>query len=527
MGTMSSAFRPEQLLDPAAYAHVPRRVTLVETHISWVFLADDLVFKVKKPVDFGFLDYSTLARRKHWCEEEVRLNRRLCPDAYLGVEPIVEQSGTLRVGIPGVAIEYAVVMRRLPAGRMLDHLLRVGEVTESLIGRVAKRVAEFHATARQGPEIDQFGTPTAIRLNWDENFEQIQPYVGRTISAAHLATIRAFTEGYLDRRADIFARRLVQRRIRDCHGDMRSESICVTDGLCIFDCIEFSDRLRCGDTASELAFLAMDIDARGRPDLAYWLVDRYIASSGDQELRAVLRFYACYRAFVRGKVQSFRLDQPVARQSAHRTAQRRARHYLQLAWSYARAPDRPLLVLVRGLSGTGKTTLARALAMRLGGEVISSDRVRKELSGLETSARPSSAYGEGIYSPAMSQRTYVRMLELAAESLELGHTAVLDATFRARDERAAALALAKAAGVDHWIVECTLPEAEILRRIRDRVASGEGASDADAAVYLAQRASVERVDPSEGPQVRLDTRGAIASVTRRALEPILRSVPRI
>ncbi|MFN0071064.1 MAG: AAA family ATPase [Chloroflexota bacterium] len=519
-----TAFDPTLLLDPASYPHAPQSVTLVETHISWVFLAGDRVFKIKKPVNFGFLDYSSLQERKRLCDEEVRLNRRLCPDAYLGVEKIVAMPSGLQVGGSGPAIEYAVVMQRLPADRMLDHLIQAGEVTESMIERVAERIAAFHDSAERGLSIDRHGSPAAVRANWAENFEQIAPFVGRTVSAAHVRTIQEYVEHFLNEQSPLFEQRVAEGFIREGHGDMRAESICVTNGMCIFDCIEFSERLRCGDTASEMAFLAMDIDARGRPDLAYWLIDRYVSLTGDTGLAEVLLFYACYRAFVRGKVQSFRLDQDVARESAHRTARRRARHYLQLAWWYARGEHAPRLVLVGGLSGTGKTTLARALGLRLGAAVISSDRVRKELGGVATTHRTRDAQNEGLYTEEMTRKTYARMNELAKEALRLGRRVVLDATFRTREERCAAIDLAHSAGLPWWIVECRLAEEIAVARIEQRLASGEGASDANVSIYRAQRSTFEPVEADEGPLAIVDTGGPVSATLRRALGPMVRGL---
>jgi aminoglycoside phosphotransferase family enzyme/predicted kinase len=506
------SFEPALLLANVAYPNPPRRVRMVETHISWVFITDDLVYKVKKPVDFGFLDYSTLSRRKFFCYEELRLNGRLCPDAYLGVEKIVTTSDGLRVGGKGRAIEYAVVMRRLPEDRMLDFLIRRREVSEEMIERVAARIAEFHAMALGGPEVDRFGSLEAIGGNWEENFDQIQPYVGRAISVSRLNDIHRFVRHSLETDADVFRQRQLDGRTRDCHGDMRAESICVTNGLCIFDCIEFSDRLRCSDTASEIAFLAMDIDARGRPDLAYWLVDRYVNSSSDSSLQRVLPFYASYRAFVRGKVQSFRLDQPVENESIHRTALRRARHYLRLAWRYTQIPRRPILVLTVGLPGTGKTTVARAVGMRLGGVVYSSDRVRKDLAGVAAHYRSRDAIDSGLYSPEMGVRTYAELQRLTTAGLGRGESVVVDATYRTRVDRAGLIAAARALGRECWILECQLPESKALERIAARRSRDEGASDADASVYRVQRDRYELIDPTEARYVGADTSKSIAAV---------------
>jgi aminoglycoside phosphotransferase family enzyme/predicted kinase len=522
MQLTDSSFNPSHLLDPAAYPHNPERVRLVETHISWVFIADDLVYKVKKPVDFGFLDYSTLRRRKHFCQEEVRLNNRLCPDAYLGVEKVVSTQAGLRIGGRGRAIEYAVVMRRLPERRMLDDLIRRRQVGEEMIERVAARIADFHATAVGGDEVDRYGTLDVIRDNWQENFDQIEPYVGRAISARRLEDVRQFVTRFLEREADVFRQRQLNGRIRDCHGDMRAESICVTNGLCIFDCIEFNERLRCGDTASEIAFLAMDIDARGRPDLAYWLIDRYIELSDDSSLRQVLLFYASYRAFVRGKVQSFRLDQPAENERDHRTALRRAQRYLRLAWAYARVPKQPLLVLVVGLPGTGKTTVARALGVRLGGVVFSSDRVRKQLAGVGATHRGHDEIDAGLYSTEMGRRTYAELHRLTASNLEHGQSVVLDATYRTRSDRTDVIAIARNLGSPCWIVECQLPESTALARIAARQSTGEGASDADAEVYQVQRSRYEPIDPAEARYARADTSKPIGTVVNQVIRQLIR-----
>ncbi|MDQ6604015.1 MAG: phosphotransferase, partial [Chloroflexota bacterium] len=289
------------LLRPEAYPHPADNLRVHETHISWVILAGPYAYKLKKPVNFGFLDFSTFARRAADCAVEITLNRRLCPNVYGGVVQIMERDGAYWVGGPGRVVEPAVRMRRLPESGMLPALLERGAVDAPFVRRIARRLARFHAAAATGPGIDEWGTPDAVRANWEENFAQETPFVGRTLLASCEARIETYARDFLREHAALLAQRVATGRIRDGHGDLHCANICVEGRrLLLFDCLEFSPRYRCADVAADVAFLAMDLTRYGRADLAAAFIDAYIAASGDQQLRRLLPFYLSYRAYVRG-----------------------------------------------------------------------------------------------------------------------------------------------------------------------------------------------------------------------------------
>ena len=324
----------QALLIPEAYPHRPREIELVQTQMSFIFLAGDYAYKVKKAVDLGYLDYTTLDKRKHFCHQEVMLNRRLCPEVYLGVVQVAEEEGRIVVEGKGEAMEYAVKMRRLPQERTMDNLLRRNQVSEEMVDRVAQRLAEFHQKAETNEEISSFGDIGVVVTNTDENFAQTERYIGISIPREKYEAIKAYTQGFISKNEQLFRQRTKQGRIRDCHGDLHAAHVCFTNGICIFDCIEFNDRFRYCDVASEIAFLAMDLDYHGHPDLSQHFVRTYQEISGDQELAQLIDFYKCYRAYVRGKVESFKLDDPHISEEEKREILAMARRYFELAESY-------------------------------------------------------------------------------------------------------------------------------------------------------------------------------------------------
>ncbi|MBI2953307.1 MAG: hypothetical protein HYY30_03270 [Chloroflexi bacterium] len=322
------------LTAPSAYPHPTAGIELRQTHISYVLLTGRYAYKIKKPVNFGFLDYSTLDKRRHFCHEEVRLNSRMCSEIYLDVVEVREDDGRVAIGSGRRLLDYAVKMLQLPEERMMDRLLESDRVTTEMIQLVAAKLVDFYHHARTGPGIAQYGAPRWIYVNTEENFSQTRPYVGRTVSAAQYDLIKRYTEEFLADHVGVFEQRLVRGYIREGHGDLRPESICFTDGLCIYDCIEFNERFRCGDIALDIAFLVMELERRARFDLSREFVNTYVRLSGDDGISEVLDFYKVYRAYVRGKVESFKLEEPEIPDAEKRHSLAAARRYFDLAASY-------------------------------------------------------------------------------------------------------------------------------------------------------------------------------------------------
>jgi aminoglycoside phosphotransferase family enzyme len=310
----------EALLSPMAYDEPPGQIELVQTHISYVFLTKKLVYKVKKAVDFGFLDFETLEKRKYYCEKELQLNKRLCGDMYIEVVPINEAK-SIKIRGEGKTVEYALKMKRMPQERIMTRLLEENMVYET------------------NDEISQFGSLKVIRTNWDENFDQTQNVVDKTISKKDFELIQNKINLFMSKNSFLINKRIIEGKVRDCHGDIHSGNIFVTDRVYIFDAIEFNERFRYSDVAADVAFLAMDLDFKDRSDLSDFFVNKYVEFSGDQELRKLLSFYKCYRAYVRGKVVGFKLYDPNVGSEEKKKASIEAQTYFKVAASYAKKLD--------------------------------------------------------------------------------------------------------------------------------------------------------------------------------------------
>jgi len=497
------------LLRPDAYPHPTGRISLIQTHISYVLLTDDLVYKVKKPVNFGFLDYSTLGKRRYNCRREVELNSLLCDETYLGVVAIRKRGrGYFIDGEDGQVVEYAVKMRRLPEERMLNRLIERGDATPRMVQRVADVLVPFHnRTSQTSPAFARYGD-WAIRYNHRENVQQWSPYIGRVLTPEQHAICIAYAEAFWVRKAGVLKRRVKRLRIRRTHADLRSDAICLENGVCIMDAVEFNKRISVLDVARDVGFLQMDLEYRSRPDLASAFVRRYQRLARDPDLAEVLPFYAFYSACVRGKVEAFLLDIPSVPESEKRAAARRAQAYFKLACKYAETLPPAMLVITCGLSGTGKSTVALELAPFLKARIIRSDVVRKRLVGLSSRTKVLDEYRAGLYSERMSKRTYSEMLREARELLLSGRSVILDAAFLRRAERRSAFRLAQETGTQFACVLTEAQDGAIRERLQTRLKARTDPSDARWEIYLRQKRRFQK--PGEVPEnrlVKVDTTG--------------------
>ncbi len=469
------------LLSPAAYAHPAASVQLIETHISWVLLAGPYAYKIKKPVNFGFLDFSTLALRRHCCEEEVRLNRRLAPDIYLAVVPV---TGTgMESG--GEALEWAVKMRAFPPDATLD---REAVITLEQIDAIADRLAAFHGEVGSAPKDSDYGSPEAVMQPVRENLKQIAAMLPST-AGEHGGNLATWSEQEYRRLQPRFAARKASGFVRECHGDLHLGNIAWVDQApLIFDCIEFNPALRFVDVQSEIAFLFMDLISRGLDALAWRFLNRYLEHTGDYDGLAVFRFYLVYRATVRAKVAALRAAQSPAEDAPD------VLRYLNLAKRLSRS-GRPALLLMHGYSGSGKTWLSQRVQETLGGIRIRSDVERKRLFALPALADSKSA-GD-IYSPAASRRTLERLLALTEAVLDQGYIVIVDATFLGRAWRSAFIALADKKALPARLLSLDIAPDTLRRRVSERLARSDDASEADLSVLESQMSHADPLDAKE------------------------------
>jgi len=441
---------------------------LVETHSSVVFFVGERAYKLKKPIDLGFLDFRTPEARRAACHREVELNRRLAPDVYLGVADVLD--------VDGSRCDHLVVMRRMPAARRLSTLVTTGADVSRHLGDVAHLVAAFHARAERSPEADDAAAVTATRARWATNTDEMRPLEAFGLDGAVLTRVQALADTYLDGRARVFEDRVAEGRAVDGHGDLLADDIfCLDDGPRVLDCLEFDDRLRLGDALADVAFLAMDLERLGRPDLGQQLLDHYLEHSGDAWPASLAHHHIAYRAHVRAKVTAIR-----ARQGDEH-ANGEAASLLAIALRHLEA-GHVRLILVGGLPGTGKSSLADALGHALGATVLRSDEIRKERAGLPTRQAAPAPFGAGLYSAESTAATYETLLEWAAVALARGETVLLDASWSSADLRSRARAVATGTRAALLELRCDAPVDVAAARMARRATAEGDPSDATPAI---------------------------------------------
>ncbi|MBW4678887.1 MAG: AAA family ATPase [Microcoleus vaginatus WJT46-NPBG5] len=497
---MSDACVPvliQQMLQPTFYYHRVREpIELIQTHISFVLLTGDYVYKIKKPVYFGLLDYSTLEKRRFFCKRELLLNQWGAPDIYLEVLPITQLGSQFQLGGIGEPVEYALKMRQFPQDALFINLLQRGLLTEQHLEELGRCVASFHKKSLSNERIWSFGNVSQIREAIDQNYQRTEKYVDWLLSREQFAEIRRFTDNFFAQYQAVFNSRIENRWIRECHGDLHLSNIAwCQDQVLLFDCIEFNDRLRCVDVMFDLAYAVVDLEVRQRPDLGNIYLNTYIEQTGDWEGLQVLPLYLIRQAYVRAMVTSFLLDDPSVSSEEKEKPLETAKKYYNLAWQYTQ-PRQGEIILMSGLSGSGKSTVARYLARHTNAIHIRSDAVRKHLGGISLNQRG----GENLYTPEMTHKTYNRLLELGVILAQQGWRVILDGKYDRQAFRLNAIIQCNTHQLPLQIVYCTAP-AEVLR---DRLNRRSGdIADATADLLSAQQATAEPFTDFEQSYVKI------------------------
>lgn len=491
------------LLRPGVYSHETDAIRLVETHCAWVLLTGQYVYKVKKPVNFGFLDFSTLEKRRFYCEEEVRLNRRFAPDIYLGVVTITGTPASPQLDGDGELLDYAVRMRQFPGNGLLSQLAARHALDSTHIDQLIHTLSDFHRDASRATAADSFGDPAHIHHWVRENYRHIQSLLTPADKPDTVEPLRQWSEDEYAKLTGLLQARKDAGAIRECHGDLHLGNITLIDGrVTPFDCIEFNPELRWIDVFSEVAFLLMDLDDHGQTQFANRFLNGYLQDSGDYAGLNVLRYYLVYRAMVRAKVAVLTRQQTEKDSVDHDRATGEYRQYVSLAQGYT-TPEQAVMVITRGLSGSGKSTVARELCERTGMIQLRSDVERKRLAGLSAMESSRSATGTGLYTADRTADTYQHLGELAKTVLAAGYSVIVDATFLKREYRNHFRTLAAATRTPFLVLECVAKNSELEHRILSRNASRNDASEATLEVLHAQQAGDE---PLAGEELRYTLR---------------------
>jgi len=503
---MTSSPLVKSLQKPECYAHPVSHVTLVETHISWVFLTCQYVYKIKKPVLFSFVDFSTLEKRKWFCEEEVRLNRRLAPQLYLGVVSITGSPSDPRMDGEGSPFEYAVKMKQFPPDQEFHNLLEAGNLHESVVGQLAIDIGTFHGRIESAGDPFPYGEPDMVWRPIAECFEDI-PLAALPVRIQFcMKDIKEWTNQEWKRLRPFLTERKSSGQIRECHGDLHLGNIALFDGrICVFDALEFEPRLRWIDVISEVAFLVMDLESKDRVDLAYWFLNCYLEVTGDYGGMSVFRLYEVYRALVRAKVAGLRLAQVEPGSAVREDILEEISRYVEFAHRLM-MPSPPMLMLMHGVSGTGKTTVSTEVVKALGAVRVRSDVERKRIHAEQRKIVLGQGISEGLYAPAMTRATYDRLWDLANTILRAGYPVVVDATFLDGAQRQSFIRLAHERHVSVVILDVWAPDEVLAERIASRTKQRTDASDATIRVMEQQKIKAEPLTKLEqDTAIRVDS----------------------
>lgn len=481
----------QQMMQPGFYPHaVQEPIQLIQTHISYVLLTGEYAYKVKKPMNFGFLNYSTLEARKHFCQEELRLNQRGAAELYLEVLPITQAEQQYQLGGMGEPVEYVLKMRQFPQNMLLINMFSQGKVDEKLMTDLGRVVAQYHDKAAINDYIRSFGEVTQVRQAFDENYEQSEKYIGKAQTQSQFDETKAYTDKFFAEKASLFKQRMVGDFIRECHGDLYMQNICLWhDKILLFDCIEFNEPFRFVDVMYDVAFAVMDFEARGRKDLGNIFLNTYLEQTGDWEGLQVYPLYLSRQAYVRAKVNSFLLDDPGVPADVKEESAKTAANYYRQAWEYTK-PHQGKLILMSGLSGAGKSTVAKQLARQMGAIHVRSDAVRKHLAGIPLEQRG----GNEIYTLEWHQKTYQRLLDLGLLLAVEGFTVILDAKYDRAALRQEAIAQAESRQIPLQIFHCTAPVEVLRQRLQQRTGD---IADATVDLLESQQATAEPFSDNE------------------------------
>jgi len=483
--------------NPKFFGSDVKSVDIIQTHISFIALTGKYAYKIKKQVNYGFLDFSTIEKRKYYCEEEMRLNRRLCPDIYLDVIPITKKNSILELNGDGEIVDYVLKMKEFPQQKIMTNLLKQGKINKEKIENICNILVKFYNSEGHSKEIDRYGALKAIKRNICENFEQTESMIDITIPKGTYENIKIMSNKFFKEKKDLFKKRIKHKYIKNCHGDLHSGNIVVLDEkIYIFDCIEFNNRFRYCDTASDIGFLAMDLDYMNYPYLSSHIIIKYIEKSKDIGILEMLNFYKSYRAYVRGKVIGFKLNDSNNTNENKQDIINTTKKYFDLSEYYAQLFSlemnikKPLIFIIGGLTGTGKSTLSLKISVDYNALLINTDIIRKELAGINMFERHHDEINTGLYAPEKIDQTYEKVIEKAAYFLKNGENVVLDATFQKKKYRDMARRIAKENNAILITVQCECPE-DVVRKWLEKRKKTKTASDGRWEIYINQKTTFE------------------------------------